>query len=295
MIDLFIKNIRNDYSLRRHLLKSLTWRIVGSLDTTLLGWLVTGKINTGLKIGGLELFTKFLFYFLHERVWHKVKLKGESKEKIAERNKKNIEPQLFKQTTKVNRQQREDRNGHKSVTLWLTGLSASGKSSIATELDAWLHEYGYSCYVLDGDNTRLGINTDLSFSKEDRKENIRRVAEICKLFNDAGTIVIAAFISPFAEDRQNARSIIGNDSFMEIFVDATIDTCKMRDKKGLYALAEQGKIKDFTGINSPYERPIKPGIHIDANNSTIKESVATIIAELEKSGLIKSREAAVVL
>jgi len=149
--------------------------------------------------------------------------------------------------------------------------------------------------VLDCDNTRLGINTDLSFSKEDRKENIRRVAEICKLFNDAGNIVIASFIFPFAEDRQNARSIIGNDSFMEIFVDATIDTCKMRDKKGIYALAEQGKIKDFTGINIPYERPIKPGIHIDVNNNRIKESVTTIIAALEKSGLIKSREATVVL
>lgn len=295
MIDLFIKNIRNDYSVRRHLLKSLTWRIVGSLDTTLLGWIVTGKLNTGLKIGGLELFTKFLFYFLHERAWHKIKLKGESKEKIAERNRKNIEPQLFKQTIKINRQQREDKNGHKSITLWLTGLSASGKSSIATELDAWLHNHGYNSYVLDGDNTRLGINTDLSFSKEDRKENIRRVAEICKLFNDAGTIVIAAFISPFAEDRQNARTVIGADSFVEIFVDASIDTCKMRDKKGLYALAEQGKIKDFTGINSPYERPATPDIHIDANNSTIKESVATIIAALEKSGLITSGEVSVAL
>ncbi|MBN9482403.1 MAG: adenylyl-sulfate kinase [Bacteroidetes bacterium] len=295
MLDLFIKNIRNDYSVRRHLLKSLTWRIVGSLDTTLLGWIVTGKLNTGLKIGGLELFTKFLFYFLHERAWHQIKLKGESKEKIAERNRKNIEPQLFKQTIKINRQQREDKNGHKSITLWLTGLSASGKSSIATELDAWLHNHGYNSYVLDGDNTRLGINTDLSFSKEDRKENIRRVAEICKLFNDAGTIVIAAFISPFAEDRQNARTVIGADSFVEIFVDANIDTCKMRDKKGLYALAEQGKIKDFTGINSPYERPATPDIHINANNSTIKESVATIIAALEKSGSITSGEVSVAL
>ncbi|MGN6477313.1 MAG: adenylyl-sulfate kinase [Flavipsychrobacter sp.] len=293
MIDLFIKNIRDDYSVRRHLLKSLTWRIVGSLDTTLLGWIVTGKLNTGLKIGGLELFTKFLFYFLHERAWHQIKLKGESKEKIAERNKKKIEPQLFKQTIKINRQQREVKNGHKSITLWLTGLSASGKSSIATELDAWLHNRGYNSYVLDGDNTRLGINTDLSFSKEDRKENIRRVAEICKLFNDAGTIVIAAFISPFAEDRQNARTVIGADSFVEIFVDANIDTCKIRDKKGLYALAEQGKIKDFTGINSPYERPATPDIHIDANNSTIKESVTTIIAALEKSGLITSGEVSV--
>ncbi|OJX01787.1 MAG: adenylyl-sulfate kinase [Bacteroidetes bacterium 43-93] len=214
---------------------------------------------------------------------------------MAERNRKNIEPQLFKQTIKINRQQREDKNGHKSITLWLTGLSASGKSSIATELDAWLHNHGYNSYVLDGDNTRLGINTDLSFSKEDRKENIRRVAEICKLFNDAGTIVIAAFISPFAEDRQNARTVIGADSFVEIFVDANIDTCKMRDKKGLYALAEQGKIKDFTGINSPYERPATPDIHINANNSTIKESVATIIAALEKSGSITSGEVSVAL
>lgn len=192
------------------------------------------------------------------------------------------EQNIYSQSLKVNRQQREKNNNQQSLTLWLTGLSAAGKSTIATEVDLWLFENGYRSYVLDGDNTRLGINRDLSFSDRDRKENIRRIAEVCRLFNDAGVIIVAAYVSPFEEDRTSAKMTIGENDFIEVFIDASIETCKARDKKGLYAKAEKGEIENFTGISSKYEVPASPDIHIITDDCSVEEAVQTIINRLKE-------------
>ncbi len=193
---------------------------------------------------------------------------------------------VFSQKLKVTQQQREAANKQKSFTVWLTGLSASGKSTLATEIDLWLYNNGYSSYVLDGDNTRLGINKDLGFSDDDRQENIRRVAEICRLFNDAGIIAIAAYISPFEKDRLNAQRIIGQDVFVEVHIDATVETCMSRDRKGLYAKALNGEIDNFTGITGNFEAPTSPQIHIDTNKLTVKESLDILISQLKMLGKI---------
>ena len=156
---------------------------------------------------------------------------------------------------KISKVNREKIKNQKSCTIWMSGLSGSGKSTVANQLEAVLNEQGYHTYTLDGDNTRLGLNKGLGFSEEDRIENIRRVAEVCKIMNDAGLIVICSFISPFEKNRTQAKEIIG-DNFIEVFIDADLQTCETRDPKGLYKKARAGEIKDFTGISSPFETPI---------------------------------------
>ncbi|TDG37682.1 adenylyl-sulfate kinase [Pedobacter changchengzhani] len=185
--------------------------------------------------------------------------------------------QLTEEFFSVSRAQKEAVNGHPSFVIWLTGLSASGKSTIARKLEKELFDRKIRTVVLDGDNTRIGINKDLDFSDEGRKENIRRVAEISKLMNDAGVVVISSFISPFQSDRLLAKSIIGQNSFIEVFIDANIQTCIDRDPKGLYALAKAGKIEHFTGISSPYESPENPDLQLDTNLLSIHDSVVKIL------------------
>lgn len=168
---------------------------------------------------------------------------------------------------------KEDRNkilNHKSPVIWLTGLSGSGKSTIANYLESHLFNLGIKTYVLDGDNVRMGLNKNLGFSEEDRKENIRRISEVAKLFSDSGTLVITAFISPFIEDRQKAREIIGED-FIEVYVKTDIDVCEERDPKGLYKKARAGEIKNFTGIDSPYEAPENPEIILETQKLSVDE------------------------
>lgn len=155
---------------------------------------------------------------------------------------------------KISKVDREKIKNQKSCTIWMSGLSGSGKSTVANQLEASLNEQGYHTYTLDGDNTRLGLNKGLGFSEEDRIENIRRVAEVCKIMNDAGLIVICSFISPFEKNRTQAKEIIG-DNFIEVFIDADLQTCETRDPKGLYKKARAGEIKYFTGISSPFEIP----------------------------------------
>ena len=162
---------------------------------------------------------------------------------------------IIKHDFKLTRTEREKIKNQKAITIWMSGLSGSGKSTIANLLECKLNESGFHTYVLDGDNTRLGLNKGLGFSEEDRVENIRRVAEVCKLMNDAGLIVICSFISPFEKNRTQAKEIIGEDSFIEVFIDASLETCETRDPKGLYKKARTGEIKDFTGISSPFESP----------------------------------------
>ena len=190
-------------------------------------------------------------------------------------------------THKVSREERELFLKQKGVVLWFTGLSGSGKSTIANEVAYKLHEMGHLSYVLDGDNIRHGLNKDLGFSPEDRKENIRRISEVAKLFSDAGLITITAFISPYKIDRNFCRELVGKGRFLEIYTKASIETCEKRDTKGLYKKAREGLIKDFTGINAPYEEPEKPELILDTDKETVEESAEKVMKKLEELGYIK--------
>ena len=174
------------------------------------------------------------------------------------------------------------RNGHKGAVIWLTGLSGSGKSTISTALERELFALGLHVYVLDGDNIRHGLNSNLGFSHEDRIENIRRVAEVGKLMADAGLIVVTAFISPYLADRRRAREIAleGGCDFIEVFIDAPVEVCEQRDPKGLYKKARAGEIKEFTGITAPYEAPENAEVTVHTDRQTLEESVAQIIEHL---------------
>ncbi len=176
----------------------------------------------------------------------------------------------------VSRQQRRIKNGQNSFLIWFTGLSGSGKSTIASALEMKLHEEGYKTYALDGDNIRKGINSDLTFSPDDRTENIRRIAEVANLLVDAGVIVMAAFVSPYKKDRENIRNIVGNDNFVEVFVNTSLEECEKRDVKGLYKKAREGKILDFTGVNAPYEAPESPDIEVVTDDLSLEECVSRI-------------------
>jgi len=182
---------------------------------------------------------------------------------------------LTKHNFTVSREQREIIGGHKGKVIWFTGLSGAGKSTVANALDEVLHKRGLKTYILDGDNVRIGLNKDLGFSPEDRKENIRRIAETAKLFADSGTIVLTAFISPYEEDRQQARDIIGDLDFSEVFVDTSLEECERRDPKGLYKKARAGEIKGFTGIDAPYEEPQNPQVVLDGGS--VKEQVDILV------------------
>lgn len=177
----------------------------------------------------------------------------------------------------ISKKERSIKNGHKSCVLWFTGLSGAGKSTIANSIDIVLLERGIKSYVLDGDNIRHGLNKDLGFSEIDRKENIRRIGEVAKLFVDSGTIVSTAFISPFRGDRLQVRNLFNKDEFIEVYVHCPLSICEDRDPKGLYRKARNGEITDFTGITSPYEAPLHPEIMIDSSEVTIDESVQLII------------------
>lgn len=188
--------------------------------------------------------------------------------------------------TSVTLTKRQELNKHKSLVIWFTGLSGSGKSTIANSLELELYKLGCRSYVLDGDNIRYGLSSDLKFSKNDRKENIRRIGEVSKLMMDAGLITITAFISPFKKDRNFVRKLIPKGVFIEIFCKASLKTCELRDIKGIYKKARLGKIKSFTGIDSPYEKPDKPELIIDTEKLSVSESVTKIKNFLNKRKLI---------
>lgn len=177
----------------------------------------------------------------------------------------------------LSREDKEMLLGQKGVMLWFTGLSGSGKSTVAVALERELHRRGRLCRILDGDNIRTGINANLGFSEADRKENIRRIAEVSKLFVDTGIITIAAFISPTEEMRQMAAEIIGRNDFKEIYISTPLEECERRDVKGLYAKARLGEIKNFTGISSPFEAPVAPALSLDTSRLTLQESVAALL------------------
>ncbi len=184
---------------------------------------------------------------------------------------------IFHQSFFLNRDLFQKSYQHKSKVIWFTGLSGSGKSSLANEVSRILFECNIKVFVLDGDITRLGLNKDLGFSLLDRKENIRRVSEVAKLFVESGTVVLTSFISPIAQDRLLAKQIIGDEDFIEVFIDCPLEICEKRDVKGLYAKARKGEIKNFTGIDSPYEIPHNPDITINTAEKSISECANIIV------------------
>ena len=185
---------------------------------------------------------------------------------------------IVKQDYKISKADREILLQQKPVLLWLTGLSGSGKSTIADRVEQVLHEQGYKTYLLDGDNIRHGLNSNIDFSESGRKENIRRIGEVAKLFLDAGIIVISAFISPFREDREAVRNLLKEGEFIEIHVDCPLEICEQRDVKGLYAKARRGEIPNFTGISSPFEIPTHPEITVHTDQEKLDDSVNKILS-----------------
>lgn len=189
---------------------------------------------------------------------------------------------IIRQDYTIKRSDRNRHKGHGSCVVWFTGLSGSGKSTIANEVERHLFSQGLHCYSLDGDNIRSGLNKDLSFSPQDRKENIRRIAEVAKLMADAGIITLAAFISPKQSDRETVKEIIGATDFVEIFVDTPLQVCEDRDVKGLYKKARRGEIQDFTGISAPYEAPLSPDLVIKTHQEPLEDSVTRIVSFLNQ-------------
>ena len=186
----------------------------------------------------------------------------------------------------VTRLRRNKLNNHRSIVLWFTGLSGSGKSTLAHALEEKLFQKGCRTFVLDGDNVRHGLNSNLGFSEEGRTENIRRISEVSKLMLESGLIVMTAFISPFSKDRDEARNLISNDDFIEIYCKASLEVCEARDVKGLYKLARAGEIKNYTGVDSPYEEPENPELTINTDRQTLDNSVSKILSFLEQNSLI---------
>ena len=195
---------------------------------------------------------------------------------------------IVRQEYHLSQSMREQRNGHKALLVWFTGLSGSGKSTLANAVEQKLHAAGIQTYTLDGDNVRHGLNKDLGFKAEDRSENIRRIAEVAHLMLDAGLVVLSAFVSPYRQDRQGIKAIVGAEGFMEVFVDTPLEVCEQRDVKGLYAKARAGEINNFTGISAPYEAPEHPDFRIDTSMTGLDESAGLltdlIVTRIKREG-----------
>jgi adenylylsulfate kinase len=193
-----------------------------------------------------------------------------------------MEENVIPHNFSITQRQRSDLKRHEPLLVWFTGLSGSGKSTIANALEKALFIRGTHTYLLDGDNVRKGLNSNLSFSPEDRSENIRRIAEVANLMLDAGLVVLASFVSPYREDRENVKRIVGYENFVEVFVNTPIEECERRDVKGLYAKARAGEIDNFTGVNAPYEPPMAPDVEIDTMKVSVGDAVALIVEFIAK-------------
>lgn len=270
-------------SKKRHLAKTVTWRLIGTIDTMLLAWIISGDPMTGLKIGAAEVVTKMVLYYFHERTWYRINFGLDRKQERKRRMKRSesISENIIHQSYKIDQKKRLSLLNQRPLLIWFTGLSGSGKSTMANLLENELHESGFKTYTLDGDNVRHGLCKDLAFTEQDRVENIRRIGEVSKLFLDAGIIVLSSFVSPFNEDREAVKALIGEDKFVEVFVDCPLEVCEQRDIKGLYKKAREGKIKNFTGIDSPFEKPINPDIHLKTNEEETSESLKKLLNFVE--------------
>ena len=258
---------------------------------------ITGSIKVGMAIGGFEVFTKMVLYYFHERLWFRYVSLGRSTSatrnqkpetrnlQTASRNQKRLSAEpatnIVQQSYTISLNERIEQNNHSPKVFWMTGLSGSGKSTIANALQNELFQKGYQVYVLDGDNVRGGLNKDLDFSDGGRIENIRRISEVAKLFADAGFVVITAFISPFQSDREQAKNIIGSEYFCEVFVDTPLEICEQRDVKGLYKKARAGEIPNFTGIGSAFEKPEAADVVLRTDSMEVEEAVQYLVRMLD--------------
>ena len=262
------------FGVTRTLFKTLSWRVIATVITFIVaGEILNSQDNAALYIAGIEIFTKSLLYYMHERIWLILPL-GKLDQLLRTLS---MQKNIVKHSYSVNRDSRKKLKQHKSILLWFTGLSGSGKSTIANCVEQELHKNSIHTYTLDGDNIRKGLNSDLSFSPEDRSENIRRIAETARLMIDAGLVVLAAFVSPYRKDRDHIRKIVGDDNMVEIFINTSIEECERRDVKGLYKKARKGEIKNMTGISAPYESPLHPDIQINTEEVTIVDATKQII------------------
>lgn len=187
---------------------------------------------------------------------------------------------LTKYPFSVQRSERRSQKNHSSFVVWFTGLSGSGKSTIANATEKKLIESNINTYILDGDNVRHGLNNDLAFSPEERVENIRRIGEVCNLFVDAGIVVLASFISPYRENREDVKNVVGSDNFVEVYINTSLEECEKRDSKGLYEKARKGEINNFTGISAPYENPMSPDIEIKTEELSLDDAVTKIVTAI---------------
>lgn len=261
-----------DNNNKRHILKTLSWRMIATTTTIIISYLLTNNIVIGLGIGAVEFFVKMVLYYAHERFWF-----------MKIRFKKLMKNNIFKQEIKIKRSDKETLYNQTPKVLWFSGLSGSGKSAIANEVEKILYDMGKKTYILDGDNIRIGLNNDLTFSRKDRLENIRRIAEVSKLFVDSGIIAITSFISPYENTRNMAKLIIGSDDYIEIYVNTTLEKCIERDVKGLYKKAQNGEIKGMTGVDDPYDIPTNPNIIVDGNidgEENIKKCANEIVKKI---------------
>jgi len=275
--------LKNESRLKS-LIKGISWRIIGTIDTLFVAFIITGDTVISLSIGGVEIFTKIILYYLHERLWSRIS------ERLWKKTQGLFSFIKFKnyvfssEEWLVNRSDREKKNEQKGCVIWMTGLSGAGKTTIARHLEKKLFDEGYSSKILDGDVLRSGINADLAFSDNDRKENIRRTAEIAKIFAESGFITIVSLITPKEEFRVLARQIIGEEDFNLIYVEASLEECERRDVKGLYAKARKGEIKDFTGVSSgnDFEVPVKYDLVLKTDDEEIEGLVQLIFDYVEK-------------
>jgi len=274
----------------RHLAKTITWRVVGTIDTVILAWVISGDPATGFKIGAAEVVTKMILYYFHERAWYKINFGLDRRKERKDRQERaeKVSENIIHQDFRIDSDKRQSLLGQKPLLIWFTGLSGSGKSTMANLLESELHASGYKTYILDGDNIRQGLCNDLAFTEEDRMENIRRIGEVSKLFLDSGVIVLSAFVSPFAKDRAQVVELVGKENFVEVFVDCPLEVCEERDVKGLYKKAREGKIKNFTGIDSPFERPENPDLILKTAEVEVQVLLSNLLAYVEPKISVKA-------
>lgn len=243
---------------KRHIVKSITYRLLSTLIGFIGMTIFTGSIKIGAAFGLIEMLYKPLQYFIHERIWYKIN---------------------YGINSRINNSKIKHQN---PLVIWFTGLSGSGKTTLANALRIKLHEEGYSTYLLDGDVLRDGLNKNLNFSYEDRCENNRRIAEVAKILAETKQVVLVSAIAPYIAIRENNKNIIGTDLYYEVFLSCDIESCMLRDPKGLYKKVEDNKIQNFTGIDSKYENPINPNLSINTNGINLENSVEIVYNEIIK-------------